>query len=110
MQAPMILPWVARKAGISPELALKLWRRAASETELRLGTCQSPDYHRLAAERFLSLAEDESCAPACQPAGHITWICRHHRRLFRLSIIAAQQTWNDWNGLWQDYYLGRKAA
>lgn len=33
MNAPMILPWIARKAGITDELALKLWRRAASEAE-----------------------------------------------------------------------------
>ena len=33
MSAPKILPWIARKAGISDELALKLWRRAVSEAE-----------------------------------------------------------------------------
>ena len=33
MNAPKILPWIARKAGISDELALKLWRRAVSEAE-----------------------------------------------------------------------------
>ena len=31
LKAPKILPWIARKAGISDELALKLWRRAISD-------------------------------------------------------------------------------
>lgn len=33
MQAPKILPRIASQAGISEELAPKLWRRAASEAE-----------------------------------------------------------------------------
>ena len=33
MSAPKILPWIAKKASISEELALKLWRRAVSEAE-----------------------------------------------------------------------------
>jgi hypothetical protein len=37
MNAPKILPWIARKAGISDELALKLWRRAVSEAEYLTG-------------------------------------------------------------------------
>ena len=37
MKAPKILPWVARKAGITDELALKLWRRAVGEAEFLTG-------------------------------------------------------------------------
>ena len=37
VKAPKILPWIARKAGISDELALKLWRRAISEAEYITG-------------------------------------------------------------------------
>ena len=40
MKAPKILPWIARKAGISDELALKLWRRAISEAEYLAGKAE----------------------------------------------------------------------
>ena len=58
MKAPKILPWIARKAGISDELALKLWRRAASEAEYLTGKAQGSEYYGLAVERFLSIVED----------------------------------------------------
>jgi len=59
MNAPMILPWIARKAGITDELALKLWRRAASEAEYLTGKTEGSDFWGLSVERFLSIVEDE---------------------------------------------------
>ena len=44
MQAPKILPRIAHKAGISEELALKLWRRAASEAECLCGKADGAEY------------------------------------------------------------------
>jgi hypothetical protein len=44
MNAPKILPWIARKAGISDELALKLWRRALSEAEYLTGKAEGSEY------------------------------------------------------------------
>ena len=60
MKAPKLLPWIARKAGIGDELALKLWRRAAGESEELVGCCDSADYYRLAMERFIDLVEAET--------------------------------------------------
>lgn len=102
MKAPQILPWVAHKAGISEELALKLWRRAASETELRLGTCQGPEYHRLTNQYFLSLADDESSNQTCQLSPRITWAWQQQQRMSRLSMQIFEQAWFDWNCCWQD--------
>jgi hypothetical protein len=110
MKAPMILPWVARRAGISEELALKLWRRAASEAEIRLGTTQGSDYHSLVSEYFLSLADDESPSHCRQPALSMGWTWRQQQRISRLSMLAAQNVWCDWNEQWQDCYCLRKAA
>ena len=59
MNAPKILPWIARKAGISDELALKLWRRAVSEAEYLTGKTEGSAYWGLAVDRFLSIVEDE---------------------------------------------------
>ncbi len=60
MNAPKILPWIARKAGISDELALKLWRRALSEAEYLSGNPEGSAYWGLAIERFLAIVEDET--------------------------------------------------
>ena len=51
MKAPKILPWIARKAGITDELALKLWRRAISEAEYLTGQAEGSEYWNLAIER-----------------------------------------------------------
>jgi hypothetical protein len=59
MNAPKILPWIARKAGITDELALKLWRRAVSEAEYLTGQTEGSAYWGLAIDRFLSIVEDE---------------------------------------------------
>ena len=59
MKAPKILPWIARKAGISDELALKLWRRATSEAEYLTGKAEGSAYWGLAVERLLDIVEDE---------------------------------------------------
>ncbi len=53
MQAPKILPWVAKRAGISEELALKLWRRAVGEAEYLSGQTAGSEFSGLAVERFL---------------------------------------------------------
>ena len=56
---PKLLPWMARKAGISDSLAEKLWRRAVGDAAEMAGTASGPDFHRLAIERFIDLLEDE---------------------------------------------------
>ncbi|HQO29994.1 MAG TPA: hypothetical protein PKY22_10800, partial [Accumulibacter sp.] len=89
MKAPKILPWIAHKSGISEELALKLWRRAAGEAEVLAGSCTSPDYYRLAMERFIDYAEaegghavvrEDASQPTC-----VSWLWRHQSRVSKLS-------------------------
>ena len=71
MNAPKILPWIARKAGISDELALKLWRRALSEAEYLAGKAEGSEYWTLAVERSRHpgrLQPDPSPAPVLDVA------------------------------------------
>lgn len=113
MKAPKILPWVAKRAGISEELALKLWRRAAGEAEHLAGTADGPEYWGLAVERFLSLVEDEAhIVPAgnLTPAPRLSWMCRHQTRMSMLSLVAAQNTYRFWQHAWQNLYLPPKKA
>ncbi len=57
MQAPKILPWIARKAGISECDALKVWRHALQEAAVQAGTRRGATFHRVALDRFVSLAQ-----------------------------------------------------
>ena len=112
MKAPKILPWIAKKAGISEELALKLWRRAAGEAEQLTGKANGSEYWGLAVERFLELAEDESTSRAtpCSltPAPRVDWMWKHQSRMSLLSLMAAQNAYRFWQHTWQNLYLPKE--
>jgi hypothetical protein len=66
--APKILPWVARKAGISDEQAEALWREAVLQATLEIGRVGNADYYRAITERLHELVErGKSVAHAGQP-------------------------------------------
>lgn len=100
MKAPKILPWIAHKTGISEELALKLWRRAAGEAETIAGCCNSSDYYRLAVERFIDFAEAEgSRSVVRQTAGSrtcVSWLWRHQNRISKLNLMTAENVVRLW--------------
>lgn len=99
MKAPKILPWIAHKAGISEELALKLWRRAAGEAEGMTGCCDSSDYYRLAVERFIDLAETEGGSSVVREIPSVScvfWLWRHQSRMSSLNLIAVQNVGRLW--------------
>lgn len=113
MKAPKILPWIAKKAGISDELALKLWRRACGEAEQLCGQSEGSEYWGLAIERFLSLAEEEATVTAPEkltPAPRLSWMWRHQSRMSLLGLMAAQNTYHYWQTTWQRLYQPKKAA
>ena len=113
MKAPKILPWIAKKAGISDELALKIWRRALSEAEYLTGQSSGSEYWGLTIERFLSLVEDEvGNTPAynLKPAPRLSWMFHHQTRMSLLSLMAAQNAYRFWQNTWENSYLQKKAA
>lgn len=113
MNAPKLLPWIAKKAGIGDELALKLWRRALSEAAYLTGQSTGSEYWGLSIERFLTLVEDEVGGPPVYhltPAPRLSWIFRHQSRMSLLSLIAAQNTYRVWQTAWEDLYTQKKAA
>lgn len=54
MIAPKILPWMARRAGIDDEQALRLWQRAAADAEESHGSREGASYHAEAMSRFIA--------------------------------------------------------
>ncbi len=113
MNAPKILPWIARRAGISDELALKLWRRAVSEAEYLSGKSAGAEFSGLTIERFLAIVEGEiGHAPEYNltPAPRLSWMWHHQTRMSLLSLMAAQNTYRFWQHTWENMYPLKKAA
>jgi hypothetical protein len=93
MKAPKILPWIAHKTGISEDLALKLWRRAAGEAEEMTGCCDSSNYYRLAVERFIDLSQAEGNSLQVRETPSVTcvfWLWRHQSRISSMHLLAMQ--------------------
>ena len=113
MNAPKILPWIASKAGISEELALKLWRRAVSEAEYLSGKTEGSEYCGLVIERFLANVEQETgITPqyTLTPAPSMTWLLHHQNRMSKLGLTAAQNAYRFWQNTWENLYAHQKAA
>ncbi|MDQ5880218.1 MAG: hypothetical protein QG616_47 [Pseudomonadota bacterium] len=109
MNAPKILPWIAKRAGIDEAVALKLWRRAAGEAALLVGNHDSSDFFRCSVERFISLVEEE--AGRCPLTGsNVTWMWRYQARMASLSLTAAESTYRLWRNNWEDFVSGQKKA
>lgn len=103
MKAPKILPWIAHKDGITDQLALNLWRRAAGESEEINGCCNSSDYYRQAVSRFIDLADDEGakCAKHDPLAllsliPSVSWLLREQNRLWQVNLLATQKACRSW--------------
>lgn len=114
MRTPKILPWIAKRAGISEQLATKLWRRATGEAALLNGNSKSSDYHRCSVDRFLALVAEEAGAAAhgtgLTPAPRLTWMWHHQTRISLLSLMAAENTYRVWQNTVSKYYSPRRAA
>ncbi len=113
MKSPKILPWIARKAGISDELALKLWRRAVSEAEYLTGKAEGSKFWGLSVERFLALVEDEvGTTPeySLTPAPRLSWMWHHQTRMSLLSLMAAENAYRYWQNTWENLYSHQEAA
>ena len=68
MQAPKILPWVARKAGITERDALDVWQRAQDDAAAQAGARSGATFHRVAVDRFVTLATARGAALTARPA------------------------------------------
>ena len=88
-RTPKLLPWLAKKAGISEHRATALWleserwaaRRAASGTSA---------YYKLAVDRLLELTAAESLREDAASFGWRPWT-RAQARVWALSMQVAQQ-------------------
>lgn len=79
-KTPKLLPWLARKAGISNEKAAALWREVVSDESLHAGGAKDPDhtYHAIVA-RLHEMADSEKSAakPATVAHSPLLVLSRH---------------------------------
>lgn len=89
MKLPKLLPWYARRAGISTERAEALWRKAVREATTETGWVGNSEFWGATMTHFLELLEQERntlCAP------HVLPIVRSQNRIGRLSLLVLE----DW--------------
>lgn len=72
-KAPKILPWLARKAGISDHRAEILWHAAQRYAALRTGATDTPEYWTVSMDRLLELAAAETLREDAASFGLRRW-------------------------------------
>lgn len=95
MKTPMILPWIARRAGITDARAEDLWHEALCHATEKTGWVGTPEYWEAAERRLLKLVEAER-QTGCLRTPQISWLVRLHTRLAHLPLLAAER----WSVAW----------
>lgn len=62
MKTPKILPWIARKAGMSNERVETMWHEAVRHAALQSDRIGNSEYYRTMMERLQELVEQEKAA------------------------------------------------
>lgn len=88
-KTPKLLPWLAKKAGISDARATILWHEA-ERWAARQASAGSSAYFKLAVDRLLELVAAESLRADAASFGWRPW-ARAQARLWAVSMQAAQQ-------------------
>jgi len=88
-KAPKLLPWLAKKAGISEQRALALWRES-ERWAARQAVPDSSAYFKLAVDRLLELTAAESLREDAASFGWRRW-SRTQARCWAISMQLAQQ-------------------
>jgi hypothetical protein len=95
MKSPMILPWIAHKAGISETRTEELWRDALCHATDATGWVGTSEYWEAAEERLYKLIEREK-RTHCLPTPEISPWVRLQSRITRLPLLVAES----WSLAW----------
>jgi hypothetical protein len=107
MKTPMILPWLAKKAGISDEKAEVLWHQALRHATLKSGWVNTPEYWRIANEKLLELVQAEG-NKVCRP--NLVPMVRIQHRLGEIPFLAWEGMMRATSEAWHRFHTpGRHA-
>lgn len=98
MNAPMILPWMAHKWGVSEERTLALWNEACIDADHVVGADRNSAYWGHAKSRWIDLLDQEVIAR--YPVTETPWIMM---RLNLLRLFASVRMWFVGNGFASAY-------
>ncbi|MEZ5616343.1 MAG: hypothetical protein R3E35_14155 [Rhodocyclaceae bacterium] len=104
MNGPMILPWIAHKAGISEARAEELWREAIRHATDKTGWVGTSDYWEAAEQRLHQLIQRE-IESNCLPTPEFSNWVRLQARMARLPLLAAES----WSVAWARVLAARAA-
>lgn len=108
MKTPKLLPWYARKAGVSIDRAEALWRKAVRQATAETGWVGNAEYWGASMDTFIRLLEEEQstlCAPQVMP------LVRSQNRMWRLPLLAMEDVFAALHAHWQrSTGFPRKAA
>ena len=108
MKTPKLLPWYARKAGVSLERATVLWHKAVREATDQTGWVGNAEYWGEAMNSFLRLLAEERDT-LCTP--RVTPLVRTQNRIWRLPLTAMEDVFSAFSANWQRHAgAPRKAA
>lgn len=89
-KTPMLLPWLAKKAGIGEQRAATLWLEAEHWAKRR-AVAGSSTYFKLAVDRLLELMAAESLREDAASFGWRPW-ARAQTRLWAVSMQLVQES------------------
>lgn len=98
MKTPKLLPWYARRAGVSNERATALWRKAVREATDNTGWVGNEDYWSESMRCFLALLEREQ-STFCEPG--MSKMVRTQNRIWRLPFDAMEDVYVAMSANWQ---------
>lgn len=98
MKTPKLLPWYARKAGVSLERAEALWRKAVRQATADTGWVGNSEYWGAAMDGFVRLLEEEQ-STLCTP--QVTPLVRTQNRMWRLPLLAMEDVFAAFHAHWQ---------
>ncbi len=104
MNGPMILPWIAHKAGISEARAEELWRESLCHATDATGWVGTSAYWE-AAEQHLHKLIGREIKSNCLPTPEISGWVRLQSRIAHLPLLAAE----NWSLAWVRLLAARAA-
>lgn len=107
MKTPKLLPWYARKAGVSIDRATVLWHKAVREATASTGWVGNAEYWGEAMNTFQRLLDEEQ-ATLCAP--RVTPLVRSQNRLWRLPLTAFEDVVSAMAANWHHHSGGPRRA
>lgn len=103
MKTPKLLPWLARKHGVTETRAAQLWTAALRHAHLKTGEIDTPAYWGAASDRWHALLEAES---RCRPP--LAQALRAYHRFGMLPMVVSQGALLTQVALWSRLFGARQ--